>query len=61
MDSLKRHRNEEKKLTLQREIGKHLHAVYDGVAKDELPPRLHELMQRLENTFDTARCESETR
>ena len=50
MDSLKRLRNEEIKSTLHREIGKQLHAMYDPVASDELPPRLEELMQR----FDTA-------
>jgi hypothetical protein len=48
VDSLKRHRNEEIKSTLQREIGKQLHAMYDPVAKDELPPRLEELMLRID-------------
>ena len=48
MDSLKRLRNEEIKSTLHREIGKQLHAMYDPVASDELPPRLEELMQRLD-------------
>jgi hypothetical protein len=48
MDSLKRLRNEEIKSTLHREIGKHLHVMYDPVAKDELSPRLEELMLRLD-------------
>jgi hypothetical protein len=48
MDSLKRLRNEETQSTLQREIGKQLHAMYDPVAKNELPPRIEALMRRLD-------------
>jgi hypothetical protein len=47
MDSLKRLRDEELQSTLYREFGKQLHLAYDHVAKDQLPPRLEELMQRL--------------
>jgi hypothetical protein len=50
MDSLKRLRNEEIKSKLEREFGKQLHAIYDPVAKDKLPPRLEELLQRLDAT-----------
>ncbi len=48
MDRLKRLRNEEIKSSLHREIGQQLHVMYDPVAKDELPPRLEELMLRLD-------------
>jgi hypothetical protein len=50
MNSLKRLRTEETQSTLQREIGKQLHAMYDPVAKNELPLRLEELMRRLDST-----------
>jgi hypothetical protein len=50
MDSLKRLRNEELQSRLEREFGKQLHAIYDPVAKDELPPRLQKLLQRLDAT-----------
>jgi hypothetical protein len=46
MDSLKRLRNEELKSKLEREFSKQLHEIYDPVAKDALPPRLQELLQR---------------
>jgi hypothetical protein len=48
MERLKRLRDEEIKSTWHREIGKQLHVMYDLVAKDELPPRLEQLMRRLE-------------
>jgi hypothetical protein len=48
MDSLKRLRNEELKSKLEREFSKQLHEIYDPVAKDALPPRLQELLQRLD-------------
>ena len=48
MASLKRRRNEEIKSALHREFGKQLHEMYDPVAEDELPPRLQELMHRLD-------------
>jgi hypothetical protein len=51
MDSLRRLRNEEIKSTLHREIGKQLHVMYDPVAKDELPPRLEELVERIDERF----------
>jgi hypothetical protein len=51
MDILKRLRNEEIKSSLHREFGKQLHAMYDPVANDELPPQLEELMHRLEERF----------
>ena len=50
MDSLKRLRKEELASKLQREISKQLHALYDPVASDKLPPRFEELLQRFDNT-----------
>jgi hypothetical protein len=50
MDSLAKLRNDEHVSTLQREFGKQLHAIYDAVAKDELPPRMAELIQRLDKS-----------
>jgi hypothetical protein len=48
MDSLKQLRDEEIESMLHREIGKQLHTMYDPVATVELPPRLQELMLRLD-------------
>jgi hypothetical protein len=47
MNSLQQIRNEEIKSALHLEIVKQLRAMYDPVAKDELPPRLEDLMERL--------------
>ena len=50
MDSLKRLRKEDQASKLQCEISKQLHALYDPVAIDRIPPRFEELLQRFDNT-----------
>ncbi len=48
MDRLKRLRNEELHAKVRGEIAKQLHAAFDDVLKDELPPRLQDLLRHLE-------------
>jgi hypothetical protein len=50
MDGLKRLRSEELHSKLRSEIAKQLHAVYEPVLKDELPPQLQDLMRHLDQT-----------
>jgi hypothetical protein len=50
MDSLKRLRKEDQASKLQCEISKQLHALYDPVTSDRMPPRFEELLQRFDNT-----------
>src|SRR5262245_4170698 len=49
MDSLKRLKKEDQASTLQCEISKRLHALYDPVASDKLPPRFEELLLRFDH------------
>ncbi len=48
MDGLKRLRSEELHSKLRSEIAKQLHTVFDDVLKDELPPRLQDLLRHLD-------------
>jgi hypothetical protein len=50
MDSLQRLRKEDQASKLKCEISKQLHALYDPVASDKLPPRFEELLQWFDNT-----------
>jgi len=48
MRALKQCRDKEVRTKLQREIAKQLRTMYEPIAKGELPARLEELVQRLE-------------
>jgi hypothetical protein len=48
MRALKRLRGEDVQSSVRSEIAKHLHAEYDHVVKEELPPRLEKLVRRID-------------
>jgi Anti-sigma factor NepR len=48
MKTLQKRQNEENQLELQRKIAQQLRIGYDDVLKDELPPRIEDLLRRLD-------------
>jgi hypothetical protein len=52
MDSLKKIRTDAVGRELKSTMATQLHSAYDEVLKEELPPRLCELLRRLDQSFE---------
>ena len=48
MKALQKRQNEEIEIQLHQKIGQQLHLQYDSLLKDELPPRMEDLLRCLE-------------